>query len=163
MPFKPHFLWTTSALIASQQASLPLCPQEHFYLNWRRCWLPDYLDWGFLTKWYWFWIFQFKVKRSYECLLCSQKISNASNAGRPKVSKINDCKQNSPQKLIVPDISPGPQDISWPKNLWYVWLTRRCDGVGISITWKAFVGVTAQLKSQSQISLFTLMIYLGIQ
>ena len=32
-------------------------------------------------------------------------------------------------------------------------------GVGISVTWEAFVGVTAQLKSQSHISLFTLMIF----
>jgi len=36
-----------------------------------------------------------------------------------------------------------------------------CDGVGISITWEAFVGVTAQLKSSGQISRSTLMIYLG--
>ena len=34
----------------------------------------------------------------------------------------------------------------------------RCDGAGVSITWEAFVGVTAQLKSQSQISHFTLII-----
>ena len=36
----------------------------------------------------------------------------------------------------------------------------RCNGAGISITWEAFVGVTAQLKSQSQVSRSTLMIYL---
>jgi len=35
----------------------------------------------------------------------------------------------------------------------------RCNGAGISITWEAFVGVTAQLKSSGQISRSTLMIF----